>query len=92
MSAICIIGSRVNFNSNSRLLMHSDKMGRAWQILRQHWSTMLSKKDKEDNKEQIMEDVGVMTITQELVELRRKVWMLIPMSLMLTVQHSTQHH
>ena len=53
---------------------------------------MLSKKDIEDNKKKIMEDVGVMKITQELVELRRKVCVLIPMSLMLMVQPSTQHH
>ena len=53
---------------------------------------MLSKKDKEDNKMKIMEDVGVTTITQELVELTRKVWVLIPMSLTLMVQCSMQHH
>ena len=39
-----------------------------------------------------MEGVGVITITQELVELRRKVWMLIPTSITFMVQHSTQHH
>ena len=53
---------------------------------------MLSKKNKKDNKKKIMEDVGVIIITQELVELRLKVWMLIPMSLMQMVQCSTQHH
>ena len=53
---------------------------------------MLSKKNKEDNKKTILEDVGVMSITQELVELRRKVWVLILASLMLMVQRSMQHH
>ena len=50
MSTICAVDSRVNFNSNSRLLMHSDKMDRAWQILWQHWSTVQSKKAKEGNR------------------------------------------
>ena len=53
---------------------------------------MLCKKAREDNKKKTMEEVGVMTITQELVELRHKVWVLIPMSLTLMVQQSTQHH
>ena len=43
---------------------------------------MLSRKAKEDTKKKILEEVGVMNITQELVELRCKVWMLIPASLM----------
>ena len=42
---------------------------------------MLSRKAKEDNKKKIMEDVGVTNITQELVELRHKVWVLISASL-----------
>ena len=53
---------------------------------------MLCKKTKEDNKKTMLEDVGVMKPTQEFLELRRKVWVVIPMSLMLMVQHSTQHH
>ena len=52
---------------------------------------MLSKKVKEENKEKILEDVGVMNIIQELVELRHKVWVLIPASLTLMVQCSAQH-
>ena len=89
MSTICFTGSRVNFNSNIRLSMHSNKMVRAWQTLRQHWLIMLSRKTKENNKKKVMEDVGVMNITQELVELRCKVWVLIPASLTQMVQHST---
>ena len=42
---------------------------------------MLSKKDKEDNKKKILKDVGMMKITQESVNLKHKVWVLIPMSL-----------
>ena len=72
--------------------MPSNKMGRAWQTPRQHWSTKLFKKAREDNKKTILEDLGVTTITQELVVLRGKVWVLIPTSLTLMVQHSTQHH
>ena len=53
---------------------------------------MLSKKDILDNKKTIMEDVGVTKLTQELVELRGKVWALIPTSLTLMVQRSTQHY
>ena len=79
MSTICFTGSRVNFNSNIRLSMHSNKMVRAWQTLRQHWSIMLSRKAKEDNKKKIMEGIGVTAITQELVELRCKAWVLIVM-------------
>ena len=52
---------------------------------------MLSK-DKEDNKKTVMEDVGVTKLTQELVELRGKVWVLIPKSLTLMVQCSMQYH
>ena len=33
--------------------MHSNMMDRAWQTLRQHWSTILSKKVKEDNRKKI---------------------------------------
>ena len=40
----------------------------------------------------MLEDIGVMKLTQELVALRGKVWVLIPMSLMLMVQCITQHH
>ena len=53
---------------------------------------MLFKKDKEDNRKTILEDVGVMKLTQKFLELRHKVWVLIPMSLMLMVQQSMQHH
>ena len=53
---------------------------------------MLWNKIKEDNKKTMLEDVGVMKLTQEVLELRRKVWVLIPMSLTLMVQRSTQHH
>ena len=53
---------------------------------------MLYKKAKEDNKKTMLEDIGVMKLTQELVVLRGKVWVLIPMSLILMVQHSMQHH
>ena len=53
---------------------------------------MLSKKVNEDNRKKIMEDVGVTNITQKLVELRHKVWVLIPASLTLMVQHSVQRH
>ena len=53
---------------------------------------MLYKKAKEDNKKTMLEDIGVMKLTQELVVLRGKVWVLIPMSLTLMVQRSTQHH
>ena len=82
MSTIRIVGSRLNFNSNSRLLMHSNEMDSAWQTLRQHWPIMLSRKAKEDNKKKILENVGVINITQELAELRHKVWVLIPASFM----------
>ena len=92
MNTICIVGSRVNFRRNSRLWMHSDVMDRAWRTPQQHWSTMLYKKAKKDNKRTMLEDIGVMKLTQELVVLRGKVWVLIPMSLTLMVQHSTQHH
>ena len=92
MSMICAINSRVHFNSNSRFSMHSDKMDIASPTLQQHWSTMLSKKVKEDNRKKIMEGVGVTNIIQELVELRRKVRVLIPASLTLVVQYSMQHH
>ena len=53
---------------------------------------MMCKKTKEDNKGTMLEDIGVMKLTQELVVLRGKVWVLIPTSLTLMVQHSTQHH
>ena len=53
---------------------------------------MLYKKDKEDSKITMLEDVGVMKLTQEFLELKHKVWVLIPMSLMLMVQHTMQHH
>ena len=53
---------------------------------------MLCKKTKEDNKKTMLEDVGVTKLTQELVALRGKVWVLIPMSLMLMVWCSMQHH
>ena len=76
MSTISIGGSRVNFRRNSRLWMHSNVMDRAWQTLQQHWLTMLYKKAKEDNKKTILEDIGVMKLTQELVALRGKVWVL----------------
>ena len=72
--------------------MHSDKMDRAWQTPQQHRLTMLYKKTEEDNKETMLEDIGVMKLTQELVVLRGKVWVLKAMSLTLMVQHSTQHH
>ena len=52
---------------------------------------MLYKKAKEDNKKTILEDIGVMKLTQGLVTLRGKVWV-IPMSLTLMLQRSTQHH
>ena len=65
--------------------MLSNEMDRAWQTPRQHWSTMLSKKDKGDTKKRIMKDIGVTNITQELLELRYKVWVLIPVSLTLIV-------
>ena len=52
---------------------------------------MLYKKAKEDNKT-MLEDIGVMKLTQELVALRGKVWVFIPMSLSLMVLHSMQHH
>ena len=51
---------------------------------------MLWNKIKEDNKKTMLEDVGVMKLTQELVALRGKVWVLIPTSLTLMVQRSTQ--
>ena len=73
---ICVISSRVNFSSNSRLLRPSDEMDRAWPTPQQHWSSMVSKV-KKDNRKKIVEDVGVTKITQELVELRRKVWVLM---------------
>ena len=60
-------------------------MDRALPTLWQHWSTMLSKKIKEDNMKKIMEGIGIMNITRELVELRRKVWLLIPASLTIMV-------
>ena len=72
--------------------MHSDETDRAWRTPQQHWLTMLYKKTKEDNKKTMLEDIGVMKLTQELVALRGKVWVLIPMSLTLMVQHSTQYH
>ena len=72
--------------------MHSDVMDRAWKTPQQHWLTMLYKKAKEDNKKTMLEDIGVMKLTQELVVLRGKVWVLIPMSLTLLVPRSTQHH
>ena len=72
--------------------MHSNKTDRAWQTPQQHWLTMLYKKAKEDNKKTMLEDIGVMKLTQELVALRGKVWVLIPTSLTLMVQRSTQHH
>ena len=53
---------------------------------------MLYKKAKEDNKKTMLDDIGVMKLTQELVELRGKVWVLIPASLTFMVQHSMQHH
>ena len=53
---------------------------------------MLYKKAKEDNKKTMLEDIGVMKLTQELVALRGKVWVLITMSLTLMVPRSTQHH
>ena len=53
---------------------------------------MLCKKKKEDNKETMLEDIGVMKLAQELVALKFKVWVLILMSLTLMVQHSTQYH
>ena len=53
---------------------------------------MLYKKAKEDNKKTMLEDIGVMELTQELLALRSKVWVLIPTSLTLMVQRSTQHH
>lgn len=34
--------------------MHSDKMDITLQTLQQHWSTMLSKKVKEDNRKKIV--------------------------------------
>ena len=92
MNRVCVVGSKENFKRNSRLSMHSNKMDRAWQTPQQHWSTMLYKKAKEDNKKTMLEDIGVMKLTQELVALRGKVWVLIPMSLTLMVQRSTQHH
>ena len=70
---ICIVGIRVNVNSNSRLETHSDEMDRALPAPQQHWSTMLSKKSKENNKKKILEDIGVMRTTQKLVGLRHKV-------------------
>ena len=88
----CVVGSRVNFRYNSRLWMHSYVMDRAKRTPQQHWLTMLYKKAKEDNKKTMLEDIGVMKLTQELVALRGKVWVLIPMSLTLMVQRSTQHH
>ena len=53
---------------------------------------MLSRKTKEDNKKRIMEYLVVRNSTQELVELSRKVWVLIQASVTLMVQRSTQHH
>ena len=53
---------------------------------------MLCKKTKGDNKETMLEDIGVMKLTQELVALKGKVWVLIPTSLTLMVQRSMQHH
>ena len=53
---------------------------------------MLYKKNKEDNKETMLKDTGVMKLIQEFLELRRKVRVLIPTSLMLMVQCSMQHH
>ena len=52
----------------------------------------MCKKGKEDNKKTMLEDVGVMKLTQEFLELRCKVWVLIPMSITLMVQCSMQHH
>ena len=46
---------------------------------------MLFKKAKEDNKRTMLEYIGVMKLTQELVALRGKVWVLIPTSLTLRV-------
>ena len=71
--------------------MHSNKMVRALPILWQHWSTMLSKKAK-DNKKKTLKNIGVMNITKESVELRFTQWVLIPVSLTLMVQCSTPHH
>ena len=53
---------------------------------------MLCKKDKEDNKKTILEDIRVMKLTQEFLELRCTVWVLILMSLTVMVQHGIQHH
>ena len=53
---------------------------------------MLCNNTKEDNKMTMLEDVVVMKPTQEFLELRRKVWVLIPTSLTLMVQRSTQQH
>ena len=53
---------------------------------------MLCRKTKEDTKKTMLEDIGVMKLTQELVVLRGKVWVLIPTSLTLMVPRSTQHH
>ena len=53
---------------------------------------MQCKKAKEDNKKTMLEDIGVMKLTQELVALKGKVWVLLPTSLMLMVQRSMQHH
>ena len=89
---IRIFSSKENFRCNSRLLMHYDETDRAWQTPQQHWLTMLYSKTKEDNKETMLEDIGVMKLTQELVVLRGKVWVLIPTNLTLMVQRSTQHH
>ena len=46
---------------------------------------MLCKKAREDYKKTVIEDIGVKKLTQELVELRGKVWALIPTSLILMV-------
>ena len=43
--------------------MHSDEMVRALLTLQQHWSTILCNKAREDNKKEIMEDIGMMIIT-----------------------------
>ena len=49
---------------------------------------MLSEKAEDDKGRKILKDVGLTSITQELVELRRKVWVLIPASLTEMVQRS----
>ena len=44
---------------------------------------MLYKKNREDNKTTMLKDVGVMKLTQEFLELRHKVCVLILTSLLL---------